>query len=113
MWHAACYGRTRAEGDTAPYTGDAALALMQAIFVSLWRLAEVNRELALHSYRCRSVSTSIDDAAAEQRTVDLNSCLDKGIASISKSRCAYMPINWVAHAVRAILKGIMSQLCVV
>ncbi len=103
MWHAACYGRTRAEGDTAPYTGDAALALMQAIFVSLWRLAEVNRELALH----------IDDAAAEQRTVDLNSCLDKGIASISKSRCAYMPINWVAHAVRAILKGIMSQLCVV
>ncbi|KAL0056322.1 hypothetical protein WJX82_010026 [Trebouxia sp. C0006] len=42
----ACYGRTRATGDTAPYPGDAAFALMQTNFICLWRLGDVHRELA-------------------------------------------------------------------
>jgi hypothetical protein len=46
VWYAACYGRTRATGDMAPYPGDAALALMQTIFICLWRLVDVHRELA-------------------------------------------------------------------
>jgi len=106
VWFAACYRHTRAAGDTAPYPGDAALALMQAIFICLWRLAAVNRELALLTLdRCKALGTSVSVAAAEARTVELNSCLDKGVASISKSCCAYMLVDWAAHAVRAILRG--------
>ncbi len=106
MWYAACYRHTRAAGDTAPYPGDAALAHMKAIFICLCQLAAVNRELALLTLdRCKALSTSIDVAAAEARTVELNSCLDKSMASISKSCCAYMLVDWVAHAAEAILRG--------
>ncbi len=100
MWYAACYGRTRATGDTAPYPGDAALALMQAILVLLWWLGDVNKTLALLTFnRCKALGTSVDVAAAEQRTAELSSCLKEGMASISESCGAYMLVEWMAHAV--------------
>ncbi len=111
MWYAARYGRTRAEGDTAAYPGDVALAVMQALFISLWRLAAVSKELALLTFeRCKAhaMGASVNVAAPDARSVELDSDLNKGMASISKSRCAYLLVNWVAHAVRAIFKGIMS-----
>jgi len=113
--YAARYGLTRAEGDTAAYPGDAALAVMQALFISLWRLAAVSKELALLTFeRCKvhAMGTSVNVAAPDARSVELNNDLNKGMASISKSRCAYMLVVCVAHAVRAIFKGIMSHLCV-
>ena len=115
MWYAACYGRTRATADTAPYPGDAALAVMQALFVSLWRLAAGSKELALLTFeRCKAhaMGTSVNVAAPDARSVELKNDLNKGMASISKSRCAYMLVVCVAHAARAIFKAIMSQLCV-
>jgi len=69
---------------------------MQAMFICLWRVGDVNKELALLTLdRCKALGTSIDVAAAEQRTVVLNSCLDKGVASISKSCGAYMLVVWI------------------
>ena len=61
MWYAACYRHTRAQGDTAPYPGGAALALMKAIFICLCQLAIMTRELALLTLnRCKARSSSID-----------------------------------------------------
>ncbi|DBB07753.1 TPA: hypothetical protein ACH3X3_009171 [Trebouxia sp. C0006] len=56
-----CYRHTRAQGDTAPYPGGAALALMKAIFICLCQLAIMTRELALLTLnRCKARSSSID-----------------------------------------------------
>lgn len=101
MWYAAHYRHTRAKGDTAPYPGDAALALMQSLFICLCQLAVMNRELALLTLdRCKARSSPIYVAAAEARTVYLNSCLEKSMASISKSRCVYKLVDYVANQSR-------------
>lgn len=73
---------------------------MQALLVCLWWLGDVNKELALLTLnRCKALSTSIDVAAAEQRTAELNSCLKEGVASLGKSYGAYTFMKWLAHAV--------------
>ncbi len=96
MWYAACYRHTRAKGDTCPYPGGAALALLKAIFICLCQLAIMNMELALLTLdRCKAQRTSIDVAAAEARMVRLNSCLKKSMGSISKSCCVYKLVDWV------------------
>jgi len=113
VWYAACYRHTRAKGETGPYPRGAALALMKAIFICLCQLAIMTRELALLTLnRCKARSSSIDVAAAEARTVHLNSCLKKSMASISKSRCAYRLVDWVPKQSRQCCEEIMSQLCV-
>ena len=79
---------------------------MQAIFICLWWLGDVNKELALLIVdRCKALGTSTDVAAAEQRTVDLNSWLQEGVESISESCGAYILVEWMAHAVWATLRG--------
>ncbi len=106
VWYAACYGHTRAKGDRAPYPGDAALALMQAILICLWWLADVNKTLTLLTFnRSKALGTSIDVAAAEQTTAELNSRLKEGVASISKSCSADIVVEWMAHAVCTTLRG--------
>lgn len=101
MWYAACYRHTRAAEDTAPYPGDAALALMKAVFICLCQLTVVNSQLALLTVnRCKARSTSIDVAAAEALSVELNSCLEKSIASIRESHCVYKLGDWVPKQLR-------------
>ncbi len=114
VWYAACYGRTRATGDMAPYPGDAALALMQTIFICLWRLADVHRELAqatdmlthFHAlHRDRATA-----AKAKESLKPAQSLMDTIKNAISKPRCSSVlvaqlaHVAHVAHVVRAILK---------
>ncbi len=98
--YAACYGRTRAKGDRAPYPGDAALVLMQATFICLWWLGDVNQALVLLTSDCsKGLGTCFDVAAAEQRTVELNSWLQEGVASVSKSCGAYIFVDgWLMQS---------------
>ena len=106
MWYAACYGRTRAKGDTAPYPGDAALALMQAIFICLWRLGDVNRELAqaLDIFdHCHALGDRANAAKAKQSLDKVQSLLDTVKNAISKLCCASVLVAQLARVVRAIL----------
>jgi len=113
VWYAACYGRTRATGDMAPYPGDAALALMQTIFICLWRLADVHRELAqatdmlthFHAlHRDRATA-----AKAKESLKPAQSLMDTIKNAISKPRCSSVlvaqlaHVAHVAHVVRAIM----------
>ncbi len=106
VWYAACYGRTRATGDTAPYPGDAALALMQTIFICLWRLGDVNRELAqamdmldhCHALRDKAIA-----AKAKESLKPVQSLMDTIKNAISKPRRASAPVAHVSHVVRATL----------
>ncbi len=79
---------------------------MQAILICLWWLGDVNKTLALLTFnRRKALGTSIDVAATEQRIAELNSSLEEGVASISKSCSAYIFVEWMADAVWATLRG--------
>ena len=110
VWYSACYGRTRATGDTAPYPGDAAFALMQTNFICLWRLGDVHRELAQTMDMLDHCHTLRDKAIAAKAKESLNqvqSLMDTVKNAISKPRCSSMlvaQVVHVAHVVRADLK---------
>ena len=110
VWYSACYGRTRATGDTAPYPGDAAFALMQTNFICLWRLGDVHRELAqtmdmldhCHALRDKAIA-----AKAKESLNQVQSLMDTVKNAISTPRCSSMlvaQVVHVAHVVRADLK---------
>ena len=61
--------------------------------------------LALLTFdRCRALGTTINVPAADQRTFELYSCMNKDVTSIRKSCGAYMFVECMAHAVWATLR---------
>ncbi len=110
MWYAACYGRTRAIEDITPYPGDAALALMQTIFICLWRLGDVHRELAQTMDmldHCHALREQAIAAKAKESLKQVQSLMDTIKNAISKPRCSSVlvaQVVHVAHVVRANLK---------